>query len=280
MSNVQSINNEYFNKKAQDYDSFPHADELTQHASEVVLREFAVSTGEERVKDALALDFGCGTGLCAFKVAPSVNHLLGVDASEGMLQHLNHKLSTNPENSAIRNKLTTVNHLITDEAPLPDPELSQYLSGPEGGFDLVYSTYVMHHIEDVQGVVNTISRKLLKKNGWLIIVDFEGARGHGHDHSHNHEGGEAHAHSHGHSHGHHNGHHKDQHTHELFKGTDGEVAEHIAHKGGFTTEGFAEVFKKAGLVEVSATHSFGMNFTMNGKSVWTDFLVVKGRREA
>ncbi|KAF9163635.1 hypothetical protein BGX21_000695 [Mortierella sp. AD011] len=284
MSNVQSVNNEFFNKNAQNYDSFPHADEMTQRGSEVVVREFAASTSDERVKNASVLDFGCGTGLCAFKVATSVNHLLGVDASEGMLQYLNHKLSTNPENSAIRNKLATVNHLVTDEAPLPDPEFSQYLSGPEGGFDLVYSTYVMHHIEDVQGVVNTISKKLLKKDGWLIVVDFEGAHGHGHDHGHdhghnhdhNHEGGEAHAHHHGHHHGHHEG----QHTHEFFKGIDGEAAEYVAHKGGFTTEGFAEVFKEAGLVDVSATHSFGMNLTRNGKTVWTDFLVVKGRREA
>ncbi|KAF9081382.1 hypothetical protein BGX27_004952, partial [Mortierella sp. AM989] len=104
MSHIQSANNEFFNKNAQKYDSFPQADEMIQHASEIIIQEFKASTSNERLENASVLDFGCGTGICAFKVAPSVKRLLGVDASEGMLQHLNHKLSTNPENSAIRNK--------------------------------------------------------------------------------------------------------------------------------------------------------------------------------
>jgi hypothetical protein len=39
-----------------------------------------------------------------------------------------------------------------------------------------------------------------------------------------------------------------------------------------------EVFLKAGLVDVSAKHSFGMNRDQYGKQVWCDVLVVKGRR--
>ncbi|KAF9079817.1 hypothetical protein BGX27_005931, partial [Mortierella sp. AM989] len=151
--------------------------------------------------------------------------------------------------------VATVAHMVTDATPLPETEISQYLSGPEEGFDLIYSTFVMHHIEDVQGIVNTLSKKLLGKNGWLVIVDFEG----------------------------HKEQHDDQivqHVHEFFKGADGKAIEHVAHKGGFTTEGFADMFRKAGLVDVSAKHAFGLNLTRNDKAIWTDFLVVMGRREA
>ena len=43
---------------------------------------------------------------------------------------------------------------------------------PGESFDLVYACLVMHHIEDVQLAINTISSKFLKKGGKLVIVDF------------------------------------------------------------------------------------------------------------
>ncbi|KAG0364018.1 S-adenosyl-L-methionine-dependent methyltransferase [Gamsiella multidivaricata] len=294
MSDIQSKNNEHFNKTATDYDNIPQVKEMTQRAAEVVIREYIASTNEDYVKGASVIDFGCGTGLCAFNVAPKVGRLLGVDASEGMLNYLNHKLTTNAENASIRDKVKTVQHLVTFDDPLPEPERSQYLAGADGGVDMVYSSFVMHHIEDVQGITNALAQKLLKKDGWLIVLDFEGL------HNHHHGDGKAHDHGHGHGHGHqhaegekhehhdqheHHGHHehhgsenKVEEMHGHYVDADGKPLEFVAHKAGFTPEGFMEIFKKAGLVDVEAKHSFGMDREWSGKNIWTDVLVVKGRR--
>ncbi|KAI1298888.1 hypothetical protein EDD11_006612 [Mortierella claussenii] len=295
MSDIQTLNNEHFNKAAQDYDNMPQVTEMTQRASEVIVQEFTASTSKERVQNASALDFGCGTGLCAFKVAPHVKHVLGVDASEGMLNHLNHKLASQDENKDIHDKIHTVTHMVTQDVPLPEPERSRYLTSG-AGFDLVYSSFVMHHIEDVQSIVDTLAQKLVAKDGWLIVLDFLGATPHYHQHQDgHHHGGEDHSHTHhqghvqaeGEHHGHQRQHHDHEHKHQVqqegniqdhFKDEDGKILEFVAHAKGFTPEIFVEIFKKAGLVDVSAKHSFGMYRDMKGRQVWTDVLVAKGRR--
>ncbi|KAF9177707.1 hypothetical protein BGZ51_008452 [Haplosporangium sp. Z 767] len=299
MSDVQTHNNEYFNKKATEYDSMPQATEITERACDIIIKEFTAATSEDHVKNASVLDFGCGTGLVALRLASNVKHVLGVDASEGMLQHLHHKLSTRDEYAAVRDKVHTVQHLVTEDEPLPEPEKSKYLSSSpdkEGGFDLVISNYVMHHIEDVQGVVNTLAHKLLKKDGWLIIIDLEGGHHHHHHHGGHHndqENQEKHDQHHNHNHHHHHHHHqqqqqqqhgekkeeghKDQNVHDHFLDENGKRLECVAHNG-FTLEGFAEIFKKAGLVDVSVTHSYGMNRQIHGKEAWTDVFTAIGRR--
>ncbi|KAF9439156.1 hypothetical protein BGZ76_010055 [Entomortierella beljakovae] len=299
MSDIQAKNNEHFDKTAQDYDNFPKIHEMTQRATQAILEEFTASTSEEHVKNASVLDFGCGTGLCTFKLAPSVKHILGVDASQGMLNHLNHKLSTNPENAEIRNKIETAHHLVSFDSPLPEPALSKYLSGENPGFDMVYSTFAMHHIEDVQGIVDAISHKLLKKDGWVIIVDFDRGHDHGHgEHGHNHgEHGHNHG-EHGHSHGEH-GHNHGEHGHShgehgrnhghhcqkaeeknkgLFVDESGKELEYVAHTDGFSTDKTANILKKAGLVDVSAKTGYSMEIALHGKEVLAHITVAKGRR--
>ncbi|KAI8601793.1 S-adenosyl-L-methionine-dependent methyltransferase [Dissophora ornata] len=252
MFDIQAVSNNNFSKIGQDYDLMPQVAEVTLLASKVILQEFTISTSEEHVKNSFALEFGCGTGLCMFYVAREVKQVLGVDVSEGMLQHLNQKLETRNENTDIRDKIKTVNHLITEDAILPEPEFSQYLSGPDAGFGLIYSSFVMHHIDDVQRIVNTLSGKLLKKDGWLIVTDFQSS----------HEG-----------HGHHNSTAKD--VQDLSLDALGKPVKFIPKMVAFTPEGFAEVFKKAGLVDVSAKHAFEIDLTMHGHK---DIFVAKGHR--
>ncbi|GJJ75346.1 hypothetical protein EMPS_07704 [Entomortierella parvispora] len=295
MSNLQELNNAHFNQTAQDYDNKPQIKVFTQKSTEAILNGFKEATSEERLKNASVLDFGCGTGLCALFTAPQVKHVLGVDASEGMLDYLNHKLTTQAEYADLhaQAKVHTVCHLVTDESPLPEPELTRYVTGAEseGGFDLVYSNFVMHHIEDVQGLINTLSQKLVKKDGWLIISDFEGIFGHGHDghghgHGHHHhaEGEKKHDHGEHHHHHHHNENKTEEEnkgerlTSDDFKDENGKDLVYVAHKSGFTLEGFEEIMRKAGLVDVKAVHSFGMDREMHGKNIWTDVFVAQGRR--
>ncbi|KAF9901240.1 hypothetical protein BX616_002324 [Lobosporangium transversale] len=201
-----------------------------------------------------------------------------------MTQHLNHKLTTQDENKAIRDSIKTVTHLVTQNEPLPEPERSQYLAGANGGFDLIYSSYVMHHIEDIQGTIDTLAQKLVKKDGWVIIIDFQGPH---HHHHHHHEGDGEHekhgehsseGHGHGHGHNHNHGHSHGDISNSLFVDENGNPLDYVAHKQGFTSEGLTEVFKKAGLVDVSARTAFGMSRELFGKKIWADVLVIKGRR--
>ncbi|KAG0245778.1 hypothetical protein BGX31_006066 [Mortierella sp. GBA43] len=308
MSDIQSINNEYFNKTAEDYDNRPQVMEICQQASDIIVQEFTNSTSDEHVRKAIILDFGC---ISAFQIASKVERVVGIDASEGMLRHLNHKLTSREENAPIRDKVKTIHHLVTHDAPLPEQEAAEYLAGSNGGFDMIYSTFVMHHIEDVQGIINTLVDKLLKKDGWLVVVDFEGDLGHHHHHhggdhhhahgeqhhahgDHQHAQGDHHHHAHGdhqhaqgdhHAHGDHHqhqgdhgdGHHgKDIRSHFVDK--DGKPFEHVAHMEGFTPKALSDMFEKAGLVDVSAKHAFFMDREMHGKPMRSDVALVKGRR--
>ncbi|KAF9330544.1 hypothetical protein BG006_006485 [Podila minutissima] len=302
---MQEINNEHFNKTAVDYEKMPDVFEMSQKAGNTIVDEFRKSTSDERVKNAIALDFGVGIGLSGQPVATAVHHMVGVDAAEGMLKRLHEKLATEPELAHLQSKISTVHHLVTAESPLPEPEATKYLT--EGkGFDLVFTNFVMHHIDDVKGTIQTLGGKLLKQDGWLIIVDFEDKPGsesfhhhhhdHAHGHSHGHEHGRGHghgehahghAHEHGQAHDHHHHHHEQQPGHGPsgdhhpieFTDAKGERLEFVAHHHGFKREEAEKWLQEAGLVDIQSAHAFGMERTHpNGKKIWTDVMMVKGRR--
>lgn len=230
-----------------------------------------------------------------------MGRVLGLDVSEGMVKHLNHKLMNDPENEPIREKVKTVLHQITHDTPLPEPEFSEYLAGANGGFDMIFSNMVMHHIEDVQGVVDILANKMLKKDGWLYVVDFlpakDGQAGHGHHHhQHQHDQtgghggcqnqqGQTHGghgcqnqHDQTQAHGEHGGCAKVVDVNEFFQNDDTGIAKIVAHKAGFSLEEFAQIFKNAGLVDVEAKHSHGMTQAIGEKHVWSDVFIAKGRR--
>jgi ubiquinone/menaquinone biosynthesis C-methylase UbiE len=99
------------------------------------------------------LEFGCGTGLISFNIIESVASLTLVDNSEGML-------------SVVKEK-------IRDLAPgkpvtLGDDIFSKNL--PLAAFDCIYTSMVLHHINNIQETGKQFSR-LLKENGVLCIVD-------------------------------------------------------------------------------------------------------------
>ncbi|KAI9241495.1 MAG: S-adenosyl-L-methionine-dependent methyltransferase [Podila humilis] len=295
---MQEINNEHFNKTAVDYEKIPNVFEMSAKAGNTVVDEFRKSTSDERLKNAIAFDFGVGIGLSGQPVAAAVHHMVGVDAAEGMLNRLHERLATEPELAPLQSKITTVHHLVTAESPLPEPEATKYLT--EGkGFDLVFTNFVLHHIDDAKGTIQTLGGKLLKHDGWLIILDFEDKPGsetfhhHHHDHVHGHAHGDHHGHGqHGHTHGEHHGHGQHPHDHTHAHGeqagehaplamTDAKGAplEFVAHHHGFKREDAEQWLKDAGLVDIQSSHAFGMERTHpNGRKIWSDVMMVKGRR--
>ncbi|KAF9160304.1 hypothetical protein DFQ27_001637 [Actinomortierella ambigua] len=247
MSDWKDRNQEHFDATASEYDQHNRADEMTTKGANAIAAEFkAVNPNHQ---EARAFEFGIGTGLVAVKLAPSVKSILGVDISEEMLKQVQKKIE-DPANAAVASKIQTVQHLVTDEAPLPEALLKDNVVSAGGqGFDLVYTNMVMHHVENAPKVIQSIVQHFVKKeSGWFFMVDIQYVKGiseiwhklvrelfhapkegegeghhhhhHHHHHGHGHDHGHAHAHGHEHGkehgdghHGHHHHHHQHHHHH-------------------------------------------------------------------
>lgn len=103
-------------------------------------------------KDMEILDFGVGTGLLGFTVAPKVKKVYGVDTSAKMLEKLHEK---NTQELSIE----AYNQDIIKE-PI-DKE-----------FDGLISSMTLHHIEDLDAFFATIYKNI-KKGGFIAIADLE-----------------------------------------------------------------------------------------------------------
>ena len=104
------------------------------------------------------LDAGCGTGLCGPLVAPYARRLTGVDLSAGMLEQAKAKQ-------------------IYDE--LVQGELTQFLQGRPGAFDLIVSADTLVYFGDLEDVA-AAARAALRPGGLFVftleelVVDDEG----------------------------------------------------------------------------------------------------------
>ncbi len=102
------------------------------------------------------LDFGVGTGLLGFQIAPLVKKVYGVDTSATMIQNL--KAKNTPELS-----IETYNQDIIKK-PL------------KKSFDGLISSMTLHHIQDLKIFFTTI-HKNIKKDGFIAIADLESEDG-------------------------------------------------------------------------------------------------------
>lgn len=107
------------------------------------------------------LDFGCGTGLLSFKIAPLVRTVTGIDLSEKMLEELEKK------NSAELYVMPTRQDIML--RPL------------ERQFHGIVSSMAMHHIEDTAKLFETFYEHL-KRDGFIAIADLEAEDGTFHTH--------------------------------------------------------------------------------------------------
>lgn len=116
-----------------------------------------------------ALEFGAGTGHLSFILKDHLKEITLMDNSSGMVKVLNEKLAV-----AKTDNLTVVQ---------ADLEHEDY---PVGGFDLIYTLMVLHHVSDVENIIRKF-HDLLKPGGYLAIADlysedgsFHGEGFHGH----------------------------------------------------------------------------------------------------
>lgn len=103
--------------------------------------------------DAEALDIATGTGEFARALAPHVAKVIGLDATDAMLEQGKHFI----EQAGIEN--ITFRKGIVQELPFEDET-----------FDIVSSRYAFHHFADPKPVISEMAR-VCKTGGHVIIVD-------------------------------------------------------------------------------------------------------------
>ncbi|KAK1780208.1 S-adenosyl-L-methionine-dependent methyltransferase [Copromyces sp. CBS 386.78] len=167
--------NARFNADAANWDSNPSIQLATTLAFESYLSRLPPPS---ELSSFNVLEIGCGTGLLSLMLAPHVRSLTAVDAAEGMIEVLSHKLSWGGAYEKVKN-VRPVAYL------LEDPEDSVIKLDPvtgetwEGKFDLVISHLVLHHVADLPALFRTIYGTLKPsingdgKGGRVITTDFE-----------------------------------------------------------------------------------------------------------
>jgi ubiquinone/menaquinone biosynthesis C-methylase UbiE len=102
-----------------------------------------------------AMEYGCGTGLLSLHLHADLGHIIAADRSQGMLDVLDARIRTH----GIPNMETQ--RLDLTEDPLPMMKL-----------DLIYTAMTLHHIADIDRILEAFS-SLLKEGGWLGIIDLD-----------------------------------------------------------------------------------------------------------
>ncbi|MEJ2467881.1 MAG: class I SAM-dependent methyltransferase [Campylobacterales bacterium] len=144
-----------FDAAAADWDKGDIRQQIAAKTAEAVVNTLPLN-GEMEL-----LDFGAGTGLLTYKIAPAVRSVTAVDTSPGMLEVLQSK--STPEH-----RIKTVCGDIT-EVPLADT------------FDGIISSMAMHHVEDTEGFLKTLHAHL-KPGGFIAIADLDKEDGSFHAH--------------------------------------------------------------------------------------------------
>ncbi len=148
---------DYFNQKAGNWDS-PMKSEMAKKFVAEMLKNINLDN-EKKV-----LDYGCGTGLVGMEVAHLVKSLVFLDSSPAMVNVLEDKLGKAFEKQKLSSKNIKV---ITGD-------INKYTTKD---IDVVFSLMALHHVEDVQRVLEHISTNILKSSGLLVIGDLREENG-------------------------------------------------------------------------------------------------------
>jgi len=136
-----------FDTLASEWDNNPRRVKLAKKAVAEIKKNVEI---HQNMK---VLDYGTGTGLVLLNLQSEVEHVTGMDNSQGMLDVLQKKL----ENAKITN-VKLQKHDI-------DKEIL-----PENQYDLITINMALHHIEDTNAFAKK-THKALKKGGYLCITD-------------------------------------------------------------------------------------------------------------
>eukprot|EP00180_Rhodochaete_pulchella_P002011 Plantae.Rhodophyta-Rhodochaete_pulchella.ctg3030.p2 GENE.Plantae.Rhodophyta-Rhodochaete_pulchella.ctg3030~~Plantae.Rhodophyta-Rhodochaete_pulchella.ctg3030.p2 ORF type:complete len:238 (+),score=39.09 Plantae.Rhodophyta-Rhodochaete_pulchella.ctg3030:713-1426(+) len=123
------------------------------------LLDFMVSRGFLQ-PDMSVMDFGCGTGILARKVASQVSYCLGVDVTSSMVGKF--RSDAREMDSTIRSRLDVV------EVDLLKDQLPKHLE--VRAFDVIYCSMSLHHCDNIEAAVRSLAQ-YLKPGGRLVILE-------------------------------------------------------------------------------------------------------------
>jgi ubiquinone/menaquinone biosynthesis C-methylase UbiE len=138
-----------FNSEAASWDQNPGRVKLAGDVAGAIVRQVALTQEMD------VLDFGCGTGLLTLHLQPRVRSITGADSSEGMLDGLRQKISS----QAIAN--VAIRHC--------DLDAGDTLSG---SYHLVVSSMTLHHVRDTQALIEQFYA-VTAPSGYLCIADLD-----------------------------------------------------------------------------------------------------------
>ena len=146
-----------FDQRAATWDDDPVKAARAHAVAEAIRREVPFRPGLR------ALEYGCGTGLLGFALAPFPGELTLADASDGMLDVLRGKIA-----ATVARNMTAVKLDLLADAP------------SAACYDLVCLLMVLHHIPDTDAILRRF-HAILAPGGRLCIgdLDAEGGAFHG-----------------------------------------------------------------------------------------------------
>lgn len=139
----------HFDQAAAKWEEKPARLELARAVADRIITEI------KPAPDMTALEFGCGTGLVTFGLAPHVKEILAVDTSRNMLEVLGKKIQ--------ESGIATIHPRYLD---LTAEDL------PRDRFDLIFSSMAIHHVPDVPALL-VIFHHLLKPGGRVALADLD-----------------------------------------------------------------------------------------------------------
>ncbi|WP_297440734.1 class I SAM-dependent methyltransferase [Sulfurimonas sp.] len=141
---------DHFQHKAQEWDK----GDIRVNGAKTIAD--AINESIKLDKEMEILDFGVGTGLLGFSIAPQVKKVYGVDTSTKMLEKLQEK--NTPDLSIEVYNQDIIKKPIDRE------------------FDGLISSMTLHHIEDLDAFFARIYKNI-KKGGFIAIADLESEDG-------------------------------------------------------------------------------------------------------
>lgn len=110
--------------------------------------------GEMRgLEDEPVLEYGCGTGLISFCLTEAFSDITMMDSAPGMIEEARKKAAASGE-TGLRFRVYDLSEMLYDGPP----------------FAAIYSSMVLHHIRDTEGILRAF-HGALKKGGVLCVVD-------------------------------------------------------------------------------------------------------------
>lgn len=136
-----------FDHKARDWDQNTQYQERAAAVAASLVERVPLRPGLR------ALEFGAGTGLLSFALAGHFREIVMMDSSSEMVRVMEEKVAEGH-----------FSHLIPHFGELT------VKSFPPESFDLIYNLMVMHHVEDIPGILR-LFHELLRPGGWLVLAD-------------------------------------------------------------------------------------------------------------